>query len=768
MNGACSITADSAGVLHAAWSSKNATYPNSFNIRYSKSTDGGATWATPTQINTNNSTDTHHQQPCIVIRSDGNPTILWAQTYPGALKIKAVNFSGSAWSAEITVHDGVTYVQAAPCAVVDSSGAMHVSWKGYDATDTAQDNLRYSKSTDNGATWATHTKLTSGNTYGVGLSSIAVDGANNVYIVWYQRHAGSTTYAQIRKIVYSGGSWGAIANLTSATGNQYYPQVLSNYTLFTDPLIVWQNNESPSVKFRGVWTEPGIEPGIDQYTKLLLHGDGTNGSTTFTDSEILAKTVTRYGNAQISTAQSVFGGASMLFDGTGDYLTVPDSDDWLFGTGDFTIDMWVRIGSYPATTGVLQYQMLVSRSVPTPTRAFYVCLWNNAGTYSANIACYSTTAIFDFSDAWAYSLNTWYHIAWVRAGNTIRFYVNGTQTGTDHTTAASVDVAPAGTVFNISGYNLGASPYLFTGYIDELRVSKGIARWTANFTPPTQSYALPGIDSYTKLALHMDGADSSTTFTDSCAVPKTVTRYGDAQIKVAQSKFGGASGYFDGTGDYIEVPYSSDFSFGAGDFTIDFWINFSTTSGTYKWLFDQRGGINSYYQLAYYSADTGIQLSFTATVAGVDVALYKWPYTPATATWYHMALVRSGSSLLLFASGVSVTPGSVATSIGTKSMPDVTNIPFRVGYYANGGLYPFHGYFDEFRISKGIARWTANFTPPDRAYENQDASGQLIPAISTATAASQLQVTTAGALNTYGATSKRYSGFVSKTEVGTI
>src|SRR3990167_7227024 len=80
----------------------------------------------------------------------------------------------------------------------------------------------------------------------------------------------------------------------------------------------------------------------DANVTLLLHCDGTDASTTFTDNSISSHVTTANGNAQIDTAQSKFGGASGLFDGTGDYLSVPNSDDWDFGTGDFTVDMWLR------------------------------------------------------------------------------------------------------------------------------------------------------------------------------------------------------------------------------------------------------------------------------------------------------------------------------------------------------------------------------------------------------------------------------------------
>src|SRR3989338_1134677 len=92
----------------------------------------------------------------------------------------------------------------------------------------------------------------------------------------------------------------------------------------------------------------------DSYTKLVLHSNGTDGSTRFTDSAT-NKTTTAYGNAQIDTAQSKFCGASGLFDGTGDYLTLADSDDWSFGTGNWTIDCWSRFNKLfgQGGTGIL-------------------------------------------------------------------------------------------------------------------------------------------------------------------------------------------------------------------------------------------------------------------------------------------------------------------------------------------------------------------------------------------------------------------------------
>ena len=94
----------------------------------------------------------------------------------------------------------------------------------------------------------------------------------------------------------------------------------------------------------------------DVNTLLLLHCNGADTSTTFIDSSRSHKTVTPNGNSQIDTAQSKFGGASSLFDGTGDYLSVPDSEDWNFGTGSFTFDFWVRFNAAPTAEAHLCIQ----------------------------------------------------------------------------------------------------------------------------------------------------------------------------------------------------------------------------------------------------------------------------------------------------------------------------------------------------------------------------------------------------------------------------
>jgi Concanavalin A-like lectin/glucanases superfamily len=220
--------------------------------------------------------------------------------------------------------------------------------------------------------------------------------------------------------------------------------------------------------------------GIDSQTVLCLHADGTDTSTTFTDSSQYTHTVTANGNAQIDTAFQQFGSGSALFDGTGDYLTTPDSADWAFGAGAFTFDWWVRFNSTSGNQGFFGQWAGVG------TTSFQLRL--DGGT---QLSFYPSTDGSTFSTlqfAWTPSTNTWYHVALTRDGsNNVRAFVGGTQIGTTQTYS--------GTMFDSSaqltiGTGTVAGGEYVNGWMDEIRISKGVARWTANFTPPTSAYSV--------------------------------------------------------------------------------------------------------------------------------------------------------------------------------------------------------------------------------------------------------------------------------------
>ena len=201
---------------------------------------------------------------------------------------------------------------------------------------------------------------------------------------------------------------------------------------------------------------------------ILLHGDGTNGSTTFTDSSSNNHTLTVNGDTQISTAQSKFGGASMYFDGNGDYLTVSDSSLAL-GTGEYTIELWVYILS--ATS----LEAMASCGISTSANGSWQLRFGNNGIINFRVG--TTTKL-----STTISFNTWHHLAVTRdSSNTGRMFLNGTlEDSSTFNNNHSQDALKIGV-----SRNLG---YYFDGYIDDFRITKGVARYTSNFTPPTEPF----------------------------------------------------------------------------------------------------------------------------------------------------------------------------------------------------------------------------------------------------------------------------------------
>jgi hypothetical protein len=206
------------------------------------------------------------------------------------------------------------------------------------------------------------------------------------------------------------------------------------------------------------------------------------------------------------------------------------------------------------------------------------------------------------------------------------------------------------------------------------------------------------------LLLNFNGTNGSTTFTDSSASPKTVSRFGDTVISTAQSKYGGASAFFDGTGDYLQAANNSAFDFGSGDFTIEAWVYTTTTTGLGAILGYANGSAqNTNY--AYQLLRNGAQWQFN--IINGNTSYGTSAGTVTANTWTHVALVRSGANLTAYINGQQITQANVST-LATNSPAGAV---LQIGQIQ--GFYPWTGYMDDVRITKGVARYTANFTPPD-------------------------------------------------------
>ena len=233
---------------------------------------------------------------------------------------------------------------------------------------------------------------------------------------------------------------------------------------------------------RFVWPGPlafDVPPAVGdtEFAKvsLLLHADGANGSTSIIDSSPSPKTATVYGGAAISTAVSKFGGSS-LFGGNqpGARVAYAPSTDLDMGSGDFTVEAHVyRV----AATGGLE--VFMHHSTGTGYWGFWLGLRD--GSVPEFTICNTNTDIFRAASGTPFPTGQWVHVAGVRLGSAIRLYVAGQQVASQIVSGA---LFGPNDPLNLFGTSDGDSRFKFNGYLDDVRITKGLARYTSNFVPP--------------------------------------------------------------------------------------------------------------------------------------------------------------------------------------------------------------------------------------------------------------------------------------------
>jgi len=427
---------------------------------------------------------------------------------------------------------------------------------------------------------------------------------------------------------------------------------------------------------------------------LLLHGDGSNGAqnNTFIDSSVNNFTITRNGNttqgsfSKFNTApySTTTNGGSAYFDGSGDYLTAPDNAALQLGSSNFTIEFWVNFSVVP---GAAQGAALVSK-FDTSNTGYEVILYNNTMYFQAQSANIGMTYAF------TPTAGTWYHIAWTRSGANSYGFINGALVAS--TSAASGSITNLAQALQIG--RRGDNTLYLNGYMSNIRVVKGTAVYTAAFTPPTAP-----VTAITNTSLLLN-ATNAAIFDNS--MKNDLETVGNAQISTSVKKFGTGSMAFDGTGDWLQLPSTSELSFGTGNFTIEMWM-YAQNLASIPMLFHKgSSGSNGWF----------FQTSASTLYFGqLDSARYStWSVSLSNNTWYHIALTRVGSTLNVFINGVSQTAQTVS---GADTSNDNTS-PALIGVIA-GGTYALQGYLDDYRITKGVARYTANFTPPTAAFPNK-------------------------------------------------
>jgi hypothetical protein len=409
-------------------------------------------------------------------------------------------------------------------------------------------------------------------------------------------------------------------------------------------------------------------------------------------------TITRNGDTKLTTF-SPFNTApytftansnSVYFDGTGDYLSIPSNAAFNFGTGDFTIECWVYYIAYPSDNFIVS---------ATGSGGMFFGFRNSA---SPNGFGYGRNAVaWDYVSGVLPNANQWNHLAITRSGTSIRMFLNGSQIGVTQTSSQAYDLATTTLTIGSQG-----ATYYYNGYISNLRILKGTALYTANFTPATT--ALTSIANTSLLTCQ------STTVIDNSSNNFTITVNGNPNVSIV-NPFGetvstisnytwsansySASAYFDGTGDYLTVASNASLAMGTGSFTWEAWIYWTGSSGTYRQIFSTRPTNGS----STTAGSLALQTNTNYLVWYTNTFIITTSTAVVSNTWAHVAIVRNGTAMALYINGIIA---------GTATNSDnLTASVFSIGAN-NDGSEPFAGYISNSRILKGTALYTGPFVPP--------------------------------------------------------
>jgi len=381
-------------------------------------------------------------------------------------------------------------------------------------------------------------------------------------------------------------------------------------------------------------------------------------------------------------------GGSAAFDGSGDYIRTAavNQSAFAFGTGDFTWECWIYPTSSPAgnnriigfitTGGTLQAQLYTASS----------------GT----VLAYDQGASTPYSQTYSQGFNNqWSHIAVSRVSGTSRVFVNGIQLAASF--ADTINYAASRFVMGTDPSSLAV---YYAGYITGVKIINGTGLYTANFTCPTS----PPTATDAQLLLNFTNAGIV-----DAAAKNNLETVGDASLSTAQSKWGTSSIYFDGTGDWLLSglgPTNADSQLRTGNFTIELWVYLASADvGSARGLVS-KGTSTTGYSVSLNSTEKVVFSFTTSTITSTG--------SMPTDSWVHIAVVRSGTGANLtkiYINGVNDGTGTVSTDFNQ------TNSLY-VGADRVAGS-PMKGYIQDLRITRGVARYTANFAPPTQPFPTQ-------------------------------------------------
>ena len=259
-------------------------------------------------------------------------------------------------------------------------------------------------------------------------------------------------------------------------------------------VVTFTDSASGTIASGNVTYKKAVARGVldsNDGTYVYIDGKGTGAFITTTKA---VKTTSRFGDTQIDTNQKKFGTASILLDGTEDALNVPTTEDFGFGTSNWCLEAFIRPNSVSGIQHI--FDLRDTNATDTAPKLYLNGTTLHFGVGNASVRSGGTLAT-----------GTWYHVAVARNAGTTKLFLDGVELGT------GADTNDYGSTKPIRiGANYAATPAEeFDGHIDEVRVSKGAARFTGAFTPTTGEYSS---DLNTVLLLHANGDDATTTFTD--------------------------------------------------------------------------------------------------------------------------------------------------------------------------------------------------------------------------------------------------------------
>jgi hypothetical protein len=433
-----------------------------------------------------------------------------------------------------------------------------------------------------------------------------------------------------------------------------------------------------------------------EYTTLLLPGNGTNGAqnNTFLDGSTNNFTITRNGN----TTQGTFSpfsqtGWGNYFSGTGAYLTVNDNagSDLDLGSGQFSVEFWW----YPQSSSAGQYPL-----IGDSTGNWYVIWDNNAGSNAISLGRRGQANDVN-TTGFTLATNTWQQVVVTRQStgtNDTRIFVNGVLRGIG-TSSQNYTIT---TTLGIGGTSTGTN--LINGYLSNVRIVKGsvpadyqtssTSTGTTIFTPPTSP--LTAVSGTTFLTCQ------SNRFVDNSATPKTITVNGTTSVQ-AFSPFNptaswsaatnGGSGYFDGSGDYLQLPAGTAFAPGTGDFTVDGWFYTTVTTANQIIWSQAVSGTNYFIVWADPSTST---VYFNGTLSGGGVNISSTANLQVNA-WNYFSVRRASGTVTVYLNGVAGTPTS-----NTVDFSNTSYVP-TIGRYTHAATNHFTGYIANLRYVKGTA-----------------------------------------------------------------